>query len=199
MLSRVVRPLFGADAALAERLTASLVERDATMAAELYEGHGNRAPRILWAPTPDDLAEPRLRFLIDHWLGLKGEREMPGLREVRPEEMRPALGHISLQDSVGGGRDFRYRLFGSLVARYHSRDYTGELVSNFAGGAYNAIFYLASSRAVVRRREPLYTETRNPAEGSCETWQRLLLPLADAHGEVARLLIGSVPCWPRDR
>jgi hypothetical protein len=107
--------------------------------------------------------------------------------------MRPALGYVLLADIVEGGRDFRYRLYGSITARVSDVEMTGRLMSEFPASSYVMEFTLATTRAARQRREPLYTE-RTPAAAERTTrWQRLMLPYVDDTGAITRILIGTVP------
>ena len=66
-----------------------------------------------------------------------------------------------LLDLVEGGRDFRYRLYGSMIASISGFDMTGKLLSEHPASPYVAEFALASYRAAVQRREPVFRE-RHP-------------------------------------
>jgi hypothetical protein len=102
------------------------------------------------------------------------------------------LGRIALLDAVDGGRDFHYRLYGTILARISRFDMTGRLVSQFPASVYAAEFTLAAYRAIVRRRQPLYTERAPVGAEETATWQRIVLPLVDDTGAVARLIAATV-------
>lgn len=161
---------------------------------ETFITKGGAAPDIVWNPPVDRLGAPQLRFLLRYWTDLAGARAMPGAKEIDALEMRPALGYINLLDVVEGGEDFRYRVFGSVIAAVAGYDMTGRLVSALKTAPYMAEFALANYRAVVQRGEPLLTEHRPPPSTMpTVTWHGLVLPLAGQDGAVARLLIGNVP------
>ncbi len=107
--------------------------------------------------------------------------------------MKPALGYVMLVDLVRGGEDFRYRLYGSRVAAISGFDVTGRLVSEHPASAYIIEFTLALYRAALRRRLPVFSAHGPPATLHTAAWHRLVLPLADATGEVMRFLVGIVP------
>jgi hypothetical protein len=173
---------------------AGLVAGEAQGLREAFAAKGGAAPDIVWAPPVDRLSAPQLRFLLRYWTDLAGARPMPNAREIDALEMRPALGYIHLLDAIEGGEDFRYRVFGSIIAAVVGYDMTGRTVSALKTSSYMAEFALAAGRAVVQRREPLLTEHRPPASAvPTVAWHGLILPLAGDSGTVARLLIGSVP------
>ena len=158
-----------------------------------FAARGARGPALHWQPDIEVLAAHQLRFLLRYWQDLRGTRRLPAYREIDAVEMRPALGYVHLLDTVEGGRDFRYRVFGSIVAAVSDFDMTGRLASTLKASAYVGEFGLASLRAVFARREPLVTVHGPPTATYTATWHRLMLPLADDQGDVARVLVGMVP------
>jgi hypothetical protein len=154
---------------------------------------GARGPTLTWRPRVAALAAQQHRFLLRYWEDLRGTQPMPDAAKIDAVEMRPALGYINLIDPVEGGRDFRYRLFGSIVAAVSDFDMTGQLASTLKASPYVAEFVIAVCRAALTRGEPLFTEHGPPAAVYTATWHRLVLPLAGEDGKVTRLLVGMVP------
>ncbi|MGH7123858.1 MAG: hypothetical protein ACREFI_05760, partial [Stellaceae bacterium] len=91
------------------------------------------------------------------------------------------------------GRNFRYRLYGSIVAQVSGFDMTGKLLSAHPASAYVTEFSIASACASLGQARPLYTERQPARAEKTMRWPRLLLPLRDDSGEATRLLVGSVP------
>jgi hypothetical protein len=159
----------------------------------VFYAHTRQRPTVLWAPSTEQINTPQLRFLRDYWSALAADGTLPNRKQIDPFAMRPALGYVMLIDVVEGGLDFRYRLYGSIIARVSQLDMTGRLMSAHPASAYVTEFALAANRAAVQRRLPIYTE-RTPALAAKTTrWERLALPLVDDAGEVTRFLAGSVP------
>jgi hypothetical protein len=176
-----------------ERWAAEIAADDVNDARAAFAERGARGPRLYWQPVVEALAAQQLRFLLRYWEDLRGAQQMPAYRDIDAVAMRPALGYVHLLDAVEGGRDFRYRVFGSIVAAVSDFDMTGHLASTLKASSYVGEFGLASLRAVVARREPLFTVHGPPAAVYTATWHRLILPLADDQGDVARVLVGMVP------
>jgi hypothetical protein len=172
--------------------TAHLIADDVRPIARVFTAHHADPPEMIWNPRPDQMTVPPLRFLAGHWARLAGDAAVPAVGRIDALELGPALGYLMLLDPVGDARDFRYRLYGSTLAAISRLDMTGRLLSEHPASAYVAEFGMAAYRAVLERRQPLYT-ARNPV-GAEETarWLRLTLPFADARGAVIRLLAGSV-------
>jgi hypothetical protein len=134
-----------------------------------------------------------LRFLHSFWAELSGDGRIPLARSIDPLEMRPALGYIALIEPNADASDFRYRVFGSIIATVSGFDMTGRFFSAHPVSAYIGDFHHATYRAVMQRRAPIATTHRPPASQSMTTWTRLVLPLADGEGRINRLLAGIVP------
>src|ERR1700731_4899268 len=155
---------------------------------DTFMAKGGAAPEIVWDPPVDRLGAAQLRFLLRYWSEVAGARKMPGAKEIDALEMRPALGYINLLDVIGGGEDFRYRVFGSVIAAVAGYDMPGRMVSALKTAPYMAEFALATCRAVMQRGEPLLTEHRPPPSTMpTVAWHGLVLPLAGAAGAVTRL------------
>lgn len=182
---------YGMDAVL-DALTADVLRGDDAAIAAFFAAHGADASQLEWAPDVEAIGESELQFLLGFW----NERASGGLlppEAIDPLDMRPALGFIMLLDVVDGGRDFRYSLYGSLIAERTGFDWTGLSLSDMIARSFTGIFYAAVYRAVMQRREPVYTKSWSPKHVAAAGWSRLILPVGPAGGEVERFLVGNVP------
>jgi hypothetical protein len=176
--------------------TAHIIAGDLRPIVQAFTAHRADPPEMIWNPRPDQMTAAPLRFLAGHWIRLAGEAALPVVGRIDALELGPALGYLMLLDPVDGplldAQDFRYRLYGSTLAAISRFDMTGRLLSEYPASIYVAEFSMAAYRAVLERRQPLFT-ARNPV-GAEETarWLRLALPFADARGTVIRLLAGTV-------
>ncbi|MEJ0025218.1 MAG: PAS domain-containing protein [Rhizomicrobium sp.] len=86
-------------------------------------------------PVPADILpaasveDANLRFTLDYWGRLKGERRMPARADVLPRDIKHCLRYIHIYDVIDGGADFRARLVGTSVFPGLDDDQTGKLVS----------------------------------------------------------------------
>jgi hypothetical protein len=176
-----------------ERWTAAIGAGDEAALRHDFAVIGARGPVIVWRPAVDRPAASQLRFLLRYWLDLRGLRAMPLASEIDALEMRPALGYIMLVEPEDRGRDFRYRLYGSILAAVSGLDMTGKLMTNHAASPYVVEFALAAYRAALARGEPLLTEHGPPTGISSHEWHRLMLPLAGGDGKTNRFLVGNLP------
>ena len=180
------------DWARIDQWTAGIVAGDIAAVVRVFAQHGAPAPALAWNPVIDDFQAEPLRVLGAYWRGIAGAGALPHMKLIDPAGLRPALGYVMLLDAVDQGRDFRYRLYGSIVSGISGFDMTGKLLSEHPANAYVTEFGIATYRAALQRREPVYTE-RSPV-GAAQTtlWQRLALPLVDDSAAVVRFVIGTV-------
>lgn len=182
----------GHDEALTGRLTADLLAGGGRELARHFAAIGAPVPVVRWTPEAESLAAPQLRVLLDYWEGLPRGPAAPLAARVDALHMRGALGFVMLMQAVDGGRDFRYRVYGSGIAAHSGFDATGKRVTEIAVAPLTE-FFLAGYRAVRARPVPLFTRHVPPYRIHPVSWDRLILPLDDGTGEIARLLVGNVP------
>jgi hypothetical protein len=159
---------------------------------QLFTARDRPAPLIFWSPAPDQLPLEGLRFLLKYWDIARGRAAMPPVGAIDPLALKPVLGNIIILDVLENGADFRFRLFGTEVAAAARNDWTGSTVDEMRRilKGPGPAFYLAGYRAVMRRREPLFTLSPAMAIFKNRSWVRLILP----HGEgdrVERILVGN--------
>lgn len=150
---------------------------------------------IVWEPGEDDLHHDQLRFLLRWWHALAAAHGgvPPATHRIDPLTLRPALGHLLTLDAVDGGADYRFGLYGSIIAQRAGFDMTGKLITQIPSPPETVAFFLASHRASALERVPLYT-AHTPWSGiSLTRWFRLLLPFAAADGSIRRFLVGTMP------
>jgi len=173
--------------------TRCVVEERLAPIHEFFATCGAQGPELIWNPSAEQIITPQLKFLLEYWANLERAGRFPALRRLDPVEMRPALGYIMLIDPVDGGRDFRYRLYGSTITFVSGFDMTGRLLTEHPSSTYNVEYSLAVYRACLERQEPAHTIHYPIGTSKTRAWHRLILPLADASGAVAHFLVGTVP------
>jgi len=153
---------------------------------------GLRAPVVTWDPQPEDLPTKQLPFLLRYWQSLRDANGCVAPGQIDPFALKPVLGHVLLIDVLEDGADFRYRLYGSEVARVAGFDMTGKRTSEMATGPLASGFYLAGYRALLVRRQPLFTWHEMPMQITINSWERIVLPLTDESGRIARLITCNI-------
>lgn len=187
------RPAVSAVTSRRDAWARALIDGRLDEIAAAFRHDDTEPPVAVWNPDPASLRTEPIRFVLNHWRQLCGAGKAPPVASLDALALRPALGYVMLVDPVGDGLDFRYRLYGSLIATVSGMDMTGRLVSQHHASAHVVDFSFAGYLAVYRRPEPLYT-FRCPARADfTRAWERLVLPLVDDRGRVARFLVVNVP------
>lgn len=190
------------DRTVIDAFTRAVLAGDASALTPHFGAQGIATPSFRWNPTADDLEEAPLKALHRWWHDRHPEKDgLPSVDAVDPVDLREALGHLMILDVLEDGWDYRYRLYGSEIARFAKRDYTGQRTSDLKVLSLIPAFYIACYRAVLARPEPLMTRNQPPTDVATVNWTRLVLPLIGADGKIARFLVGNVPgTWrqPRD-
>ncbi len=183
--------------ALADQATAELAEGQSALLDSWFERAKLPLPRLLRDPPRERIDQPRLQSLHDHWMALPRAVDLPNIRDLDPMTLHPWLGDLVVLDVLEEGRDFRYRLYGSLLAEHVGFDLTGKRTSDIAAkmriGSMIPLFFLALYRRAVLDRRAWYSRHQPPHTVTAFFWRRLILPFAGDDGEVSRLLVGILP------
>ena len=174
----------------------SLAQGDRRPLDRLFDAMTCEPPDLIWSPEPADLTNQTLSFLSSYWLERCRNGALPPSREIDALELGPALGYVMLLEPVDGGSDFLYRVYGSRIVDYSRIEMTGRRVWDIPSPMV-AAYFVATYRAVCRRREPLFSFHRARLEQFYAHWERLILPFVDEDGVVDRLLVGNVPSLQR--
>ena len=172
--------------------------RDIGRLAEAYRSQGTEPPRITRWPDIGQLALPRHRDLFAWWRDNTAPDAPAPADLIKPDNLQTHLGRIVLLEPLDGGRDFVYRLYGSIVAEFAGFDLTGRRLSEtetMGIWSYQVrLYYLATYRAAARSGAPIYSTLRLTNGMTPFDWQRLLLPFADSTGAITRLMLCTLPC-----
>jgi hypothetical protein len=144
---------------------------------------------------PAYLEDPTLAFLRAYWEMKRGGRAMPCRADIRASDLKEHLGSVILLDVLPGGRDFRYRLIGTLVTQYFLKDSTGKTVAEaFAeqgpevqAAAVSVFRKVARDRCILRA-----WGSAGWMEGEFEQFDSLYLPLSDDGENVTHIFEGFV-------
>ena len=144
-------------------------------------------------PASSQFALEQHRIVHDVWLGaMERATDLPRDTVIKPDAFIKALGHVLLLEPENAGADFRYRIYGSRIAKHYGRDMTGKRVSDFQPKASEQL--LSQYRHLLESRWGLYSEHDAPREVSnLVRWCRLALPFAGEDGAITRILVANVP------
>jgi hypothetical protein len=122
---------------------------------------------------------PEQADLYALWNDRRGARRMPARGEFSADDLRPWLGEIHLIEVIEGGKDFRYLVFGTDIARYYDVEMTRRLVSEWPADMREPAFN--TYRRIVRDACPYLVRQNELAQGRLHSNHRLVLPLS-SHG-----------------
>ena len=151
---------------------------------------GSPNPRLIWNPDPENLPGDQLAYFLEWWNQARGDTFAASPDAVDPIELRSILGYLAVLDVLDGGENFRYRLYGSAIMNEPGKDLTGLLLTDIWTPL--RAFFTITYRAVVQRKEPLYTQHEPHHSLKMQVWDRLILPLSNT-GDVERLIVAIVP------
>lgn len=142
-----------------------------------------------------DIPHERLRRLHDLWHAKKGQRGLPARADIDVLELKPWLGHLILAEvrEGDGDYDFRYRVYGTVLAGWFGRDLTGRTSDELPVGLRERSEH--GYRSVCRRAQPeLVCQSCHLKEDSSRL-AKLILPLGSAASQspdrVKHLLIAA--------
>lgn len=176
----------------ASRAATELVAGRSESIDTLFAEMRSPAPVLRWQPQEAELAPPQLRTLHRYWNDCRGADELPPSSRIDPLQVTSALGYVMLLEPVDGATDFRYRVYGSRIVEYSRVEMTGRCVWDIPAPLV-AAYFVATYRAVVTRRQPLFAHHRTHHAIQIAQWDRLILPFVGDDGAVDRLLVGNVP------
>ena len=176
----------------AYRAAAELVEGRFEVIYGLFEAIDSPRPVLKWQPDDADLESRHLRFLHDYWRRRIRPEGLPLSSGIDAFDLKPALGYVMLLEPTGADGDFRYRVYGSIIAEKGGLELTGKRVSQVPSPMV-AAYFLATYRAVVVRRCPLLARHTTHHNIQITQWDRLILPFVDSNGQIYRLLVGNIP------
>ena len=137
----------------------------------------------------DRLVENRsIRTLYREWLDASRERDLPPFETFDPER-RPLLsGNLMVLDPEDGA--FRYRHYGSGIARASGFDMSGRSTADFDSDVGR--FFEQKYHQVLASRRPLYTLHRASHARGVLLWERLILPVQTPAGSTS-LICYNIP------
>jgi hypothetical protein len=114
---------------------------------------------------------------------------LPRRADISPFDIPRILPHIVLLDVVHDPRDFCYRVIGTSVVEYWTKDWTGACMSGIAGQGPTSKIWDSCDQVVTSRRPLL---SRIPYVGPRSEFvsgEDIILPLVDEVGKCAMLLV----------
>jgi len=141
--------------------------------------------------SPLQIQHPLLQRLLDLWNTKCDGRLMPARLDFDVFELRDWLGNLMLIDVLDDASEFRYRLYGSVLAAYYNRDLTGKLTATLPPETRDIVRREYAEACLTRR--PMMIERRRSVKQSTRMVAKLILPLASDGLAVDMILVASYP------
>jgi hypothetical protein len=117
---------------------------------------------------------------------------LPPRRVFEPLALKRWLGWISILAVIDGGRDYRFRLFGTRVADAVGFDMTGKSVDDYPGGRAGVLRESYQRVVDTRRVEQIAWAIISATGKPTVAWERVVLPCADDGRLTDRLIVCSI-------
>ncbi len=131
------------------------------------------------------------------WRAKCRDGRLPARSDFALDDLRPYVGRIAILDVIDGGRDFRFRLYGTRIADEYKGEMTGKSVSAFRANFYAAI--VPGYRRAVETRQPHYDVPEIDDDLMHYKWERLVVPLASDGVTVDMIMVCSLELLYRHR
>jgi hypothetical protein len=155
-----------------------------------------RSAREQWHTQADDkliFDSPKLAQLRDIWNVVRGERSLPRREDFTARILGRHLQSLSFVERVeeGGARRYRFRMFGSGLARFIG-DCTGKFLEEVVPAGFVDSWYATYDLAVETGRPLRFVSRFRAAELEHVQAECLVAPMAGADGKPWGLLVSVV-------
>jgi len=121
------------------------------------------------------ISPPKLDDFCNYCLSVKPPSDFADRAQFDVFNLEPWLGQIIILEDLAPEDDFRYRMYGTLIADAIGWDMTGRRVSDYdpVTRDYNTQFY----RECVQQRRLIYSVNRRVYGRFAGTWHRIVCPV----------------------
>ena len=88
---------------------------------------------FLLNPRPDDVPGQKLKWFLEFWHRIKGNRSMPARDDFAPQDLKPILPFVGLTDIFHNPLRLGVRLMGTAIVSESGRDLTGQFLESMSG------------------------------------------------------------------
>ena len=131
---------------------------------------------------------PKLRELHGFWQHKRGVRPFPQRQDLDVIELWPWLGNLMLIEVEAGGADYLYRVYGTVLADYFSRDLTGRRTSSLTADVQGVV--RGEYGRAITNGQPFIVSRERTVQQRRVRASKLVLPLGPARSRVDHLLVG---------
>jgi len=136
--------------------------------------------------------------LYNYWNAKRGERPMPDRRDILPSEFVRMLPSVAIIEVIDGGRDFRFRLFGSELATWMGCDRTGQHFSEMRAAPGSDLTpeevqkrWNDVANGALAAARPIFPKTPVLTANAVLTMHAVIMPLTAGGTEIEQLFGGA--------
>ena len=142
--------------------------------------------------------------LHEYWLGKRGGRPFPDRSDISPSDFSRLLPNILIVEVLEGGRDFRFRLYGSSMVAMTGLDRTGEYFSKLEAAPGAKIsseetrqYWMNYGAQLIGAQGPIFTRIPLvPGVGPRSMLHSVVLPLTAGGTEIGQVMAGAFIAAP---
>ena len=131
---------------------------------------------------------PKLRELHGFWQHKRAGRPFPQRKDLDVIDLWPWLGNLMLIEVENGGADFLYRVYGTVLADYFSRDLTGRRTSSLSADVQTVV--RGEYGRAIGKAQPIIVTRERTVQQKRVRASKLILPLGPERERVDHLLVG---------
>jgi len=136
--------------------------------------------------------------LHDYWRSKRGDRPMPDRSDIVPSEFVRMLPSVAIIEVIDGGRDFRFRLFGSELATWMGCDRTGQRFSEMQPAPGSDLTpeqaqkrWIDVASGALAAARPIFPKAPVLTAGAVLTMHAVIMPLTAGGTEIEQLFGGA--------
>jgi hypothetical protein len=137
-----------------------------------------------------------LQRLYADWNCRRRGREFPARRDFDPCDMAYILGCLNLVDRLREPLRFRYRIFGTEIARRLGIEMTGRLVDDYPMAEHRVHVQHRYAETIAARRPTVVQDDRWMLDKRLHHYELLVLPMSSDGTEIDMLMAGFTFATP---
>jgi hypothetical protein len=142
-------------------------------------------------------SRPANQALYADWDSRRRGREFPARRDFDPCDLKYILGCLNLVDALREPLRFRYRVFGTEIARRLGLEMTGRMVDDYPVPEHRALIQRRYAETIASRLPTVTLHDRRSLDEQMHHYESLILPLSGDGTEIDMLMTGFTFARPK--
>ncbi|HVO02029.1 MAG TPA: PAS domain-containing protein [Candidatus Cybelea sp.] len=139
--------------------------------------------------TKEECTSERAKRLAEYWDKLRGNRSMPGRKDIDPTEIWSLVPNIHVSEWYTNPERVRYRLAGTELVASIGREISGRWLNDLHEDPRDIEETLALYRRVVQNRAPVFGRSLSSSRRlGVDSFEWVICPLSDDDKEVTHFI-----------